>query len=638
MLQALYRYADDFGLAMEPGFSMETIKASIWLSSQGPQYIGLHMENSAKTLCPDVGSKNQSPDCSHVLFDYPVILFPGKIPQVHEDTAKKAERKHRFFTEALRSAADWEPTLSACLWALETPEVVSAILEDLKQHGVRPDKDFISFRVDNTSVLEQERVKTWWRENRKMILGETVRGETLCLISGQPTAPRKLPKLTGLTDVGAQGKVPLFSFDKRAYQSYGLQKEENAPVSEEAVSAVNAALNALIAEAPPAVANIKFIHWFSRYVPTKQDPIWEPELNFFLLDDDKEDDGADEDFEAGVEKSSAEYRREAREAKGQADSVVNSIRSGEYAAVPEDTRYYILLLSGVKGRVMIRRFEEGNYYVLRGNLERWREELELCNPYGTAPVKPCKLTARLIRLLSYADSQERIPSKLYEKMGKALSGITADIIHAIMTGGPLPDAAAAKALAYLRSGMLSSNEDSRSANSPDATACQWLKVWLMRNHKEELKDVYNYENPSAAYHSGGLMALYAGIQEAGLGDVGANVVQRYYAAASQSPALAIGQLSRLANYHLGKMDKGLAVWYQRKIEDVVSAIPGNAFPAALDLRGQSLFALGYYQMGAMLTKERMEARARKQEKAALSQGRDTQITMELDSGMTGVNG
>lgn len=637
MLQALYRYATDFGLAMEPGFSMETVKASIWLSAQGPKYMGLYMAGDVKTLCPDVGSKNQSPDCSHVLFDYPVILFPGNFPQVREDTAKKAMRKHRFFMEALQSAAACESALSACLWALETPETVSAILEDLKRHNIRPDKDFISFRIDNKPILELERVRAWWRENRKAILGESARGETLCLINGQPTAPRKLPKLTGLTDVGAQGKVPLFSFDKRAYQSYGLQKEENAPVSEEAISAVNAALNALIAEAPRAVANIKFIHWFSCRIPPEQDPILEPEFNFFFLDGETDDGGADEDFEAGIEKSSAEYRRDAREAKRQADSVINSIQSGEYATIPSDTQFYILLLSGVKGRVMIRRFEEGNYWDLRANLTKWREELDLCNPYGTASVKPCKLTARLIRLLSYADSQEKIPSKLYEKMGKALSSVTADIIHSIMTGGPLPDSVAAKALAYLRSKMLSGDEDSHSANSPDAIACQWLKVWLIRNHKEELKDVYNYGNPSAAYHSGGLMALYAAIQEAGLGDVGANVVQRYYAAASQSPALAIGQLSRLANYHLGKMDKGLAVWYQRRIEDVVSAIHGNAFPATLDLRGQSLFALGYYQMGAMLTKERLEARARKQEKAALAQDADAQITMKQDSGMADGN-
>ena len=36
------------------------------------------------------------------------------------------------------------------------------------------------------------------------------------------------------------------------------------------------------------------------------------------------------------------------------------------------------------------------------------------------------------------------------------------------------------------------------------------------------------------------MALLAAIQEVALGDVGAGVVQRYYAAASTTPALVLG--------------------------------------------------------------------------------------------------
>ena len=397
MLQALCRYAAEFELAAEPGFSAENIKAYIWLSSRNPDFVELYMGNDVKTICPDVGNKNQSPDCSHVLFDYPVILFPEAFPQVHGDTVKKAARKHRFFMETLRSAAARESMLSVCVRALETPEIASAIVSKLSDHSIRPDKDFISFRIDNASILKLDSVRAWWRDNRKELLGGTVRGETLCLISGQPTTPQKLPKLSGLTDVGAQGKVPLFSFDKRAYQSYGLQKEENAPVSEEAVSAVNAALNTLIAEAPPAIANIKFIHWFSRRVPPERDPVLEPEFNFFAGNLS----GDDEEEETEAEKTGEEYRREVWETKGQADGVINSIQSGEYATIPEDTRYYILLLSGVKGRVMIRRFEEGNYWELRANLAKWREELELCNTSGTALVKPCKLASLSAPVTAY---------------------------------------------------------------------------------------------------------------------------------------------------------------------------------------------------------------------------------------------
>ena len=87
------------------------------------------------------------------------------------------------------------------------------------------------------------------------------------------------------------------------------------------------------------------------------------------------------------------------------------------------------------------------------------------------------------------------------------------------------------------------------------------------------------------------------------------------------------------------------MWYQWKIEAVVSAIHDDAFPETLDLRKQSAFTLGYYQMGALLTKERKEAQIRKQENAAQKQPEgaqspvfddsDAQMSMEQYSGMTG---
>ncbi|MDD2629628.1 MAG: type I-C CRISPR-associated protein Cas8c/Csd1 [Limnochordia bacterium] len=40
--------------------------------------------------------------------------------------------------------------------------------------------------------------------------------------------------------------------------------------------------------------------------------------------------------------------------------------------------------------------------------------------------------------------------------------------------------------------------------------------------------------------------------------MGAGVVQRYYASASSTPALVLGRLTRTSQYHLDKLDAGLA--------------------------------------------------------------------------------
>lgn len=109
----------------------------------------------------------------------------------------------------------------------------------------------------------------------------------------------------------------------------------------------------------------------------------------------------------------------------------------------------------------------------------------------------------------------------------------------------------------------------------------------------------NPDHPAAAYHCGRLLAVLANLQRAALGDVGAGVVQRYYAAASQTPGLILGRLVGNARNHLGKLEGGLAYWYENQIADVMSRLKDNA-PRILDLEGQGLFALGYYQQLATL--------------------------------------
>lgn len=109
----------------------------------------------------------------------------------------------------------------------------------------------------------------------------------------------------------------------------------------------------------------------------------------------------------------------------------------------------------------------------------------------------------------------------------------------------------------------------------------------------------NQEHPAPAYHCGRLLAVLANLQRAALGDIGAGVVQRYYAATSQTPGLILGRLVSNARNHLGKLEGGRAHWYENQIADVMSRLKDSA-PRVLDLEGQGLFALGYYQQLAAL--------------------------------------
>jgi CRISPR-associated protein Csd1 len=129
-----------------------------------------------------------------------------------------------------------------------------------------------------------------------------------------------------------------------------------------------------------------------------------------------------------------------------------------------------------------------------------------------------------------------------------------------------------------------------------------IKAFFIR-HKiggDSIMTAYlNPDHPAEAYHCGRLLAVFANLQHAALPTVGSGVVQRYYVATSQTPGLILGRLVSNARNHLSKLDSGLAFWYENQIADVMSRLHDGA-PRILDLEGQGLFALGYYQQLAAL--------------------------------------
>ena len=107
----------------------------------------------------------------------------------------------------------------------------------------------------------------------------------------------------------------------------------------------------------------------------------------------------------------------------------------------------------------------------------------------------------------------------------------------------------------------------------------------------------NEDYPHPAYHCGRLMAVLAELQTAALGDVGAGVVQRYYAAASTTPALVLGRLMRNSRFHFEKAQrekKGWAIMLEKQLGQIWQKISPDNLPKTLGLDEQSLFAMGYY--------------------------------------------
>ena len=618
MLKALYDYGIRNALALPPGFVKKNIRAYICLSESG-KFLGVELCGKDETqICPDIGSLANGPDKCNPLAEKTSVILG-------EPGAAKPE----CFRKLLREGGECAESLLVCLNALEDEATFARIRSEAQQRKLKP-IDRISFRVNDVPITTDEKVKQWWTEYRRTLTGGTNGSTVRCLITGQPTTPlATLPVIGGLQTVGGHSKgEALFCFDKAAFRSYGLEQSANAPVSEEAFAEVKGAMDDLLAGAPamynrdknrefnptaPVYSGMKFVHWYDFSLAPEDDPILQSIMNGDDFDED-EDEPSPEELEE-------ERRRFLQIKQERADKTVNAVFSGE---APKKLRgeYHIMLISGNNGRAMIRRYEHGNYETLRKNLQKWMNDLRLQDNFGTGIVRPKKLYTRLIRLVK---AQNGSGQRLLDQMKKELAGVTPAIIMAIINGTPLPDTVAVRALAYIRSKLLSAGEGEKKSFMPDAVACQWLKVWLirkrrMRNEEEMLMEYYDSAFSNAAYHCGAWLAVYANLQHAAMGDVNATLVRRFYASASQTPALVFGTLERMGEVYLDMLrnkKRWLCEIYEDKLNEVCAFFgtePGRQLPKTLDLEDQSCFALGYRQMCTQIKGEIKQRSAEKEKR------------------------
>ena len=102
------------------------------------------------------------------------------------------------------------------------------------------------------------------------------------------------------------------------------------------------------------------------------------------------------------------------------------------------------------------------------------------------------------------------------------------------------------------------------------------------------------ENQNVGYRLGRLFAVLEKIQQTAINPA-ATIRDKFYASASATPAAVFGNLMRLSGHHLSKLDadkKGLRIWFEKQVEEIMSGI--NGFPPHLSLEEQGMFAIGYY--------------------------------------------
>ncbi len=226
----------------------------------------------------------------------------------------------------------------------------------------------------------------------------------------------------------------------------------------------------------------------------------------------------------------------------------------------------------------MRFFWQDTFGGLLKNINRHYEQLEIVRPSFD----------RREQLSLWDLLQETVNQKSTNK--EPSHQLTGDVLRSILTGAPYP-------ATLLNAVQLRIRADRQITRGRAAI----LKAYYLRNpHSDCPKEVLAVKlDPQNApenvpYTLGRLFSVLEAIQQSANPGINATIKDKYFSSASATPATIFPILLNLSQKHLRKLEKGLAIYYDRQIGELVKTL-GTSLPAHLSLPEQGFFQLGYYQ-------------------------------------------
>ncbi len=606
ILQRLYELAVREQLLDDPAFEKLGVKISINISDAG-EYLGLsELIGTSSPRVPGAkaplnrgmelpvpvahGSPNSAgfarffaDTLSRVLpisFDLDDPEGPGSV----SEREKRARSRATFWSQIDQAAESTDDPALRAVQAfgrqlVNDADVSSRINADASSMGATA-ADRCTFAWDDdggTTILEREQVKSFYRsfyesERRKKVEAGAV---GVCQVIGEvvplpTTHPMKIQGIPGGMPTG----VSLVSYDKDAFQSYGLDGTANAGVGYRAADGYCRALTALLQQTlegnPKSclrVGKTAFLIWTrdpddlaSGIVRSLTDPTVDS-IEAIKVDPRAAGKGRDEIHRAAA--------------------LIGSAHSGKKTSGPkEPNRLYCLALSANAARAIVRDYLDVPLNEATTNLVRWFAELAIVRRESKGAISTSSAFPLWLLAAATARTADDVNPDFYPLLfSAALRGPAA----------PLPDSILVACLR--RNGAEASQV---LFNSPRMAL---IKLFLLRRN-QLVTAALDEANTNPAYVCGRLLAIFEEIQYAALGNVNAGVGDKFYGIFSATPSMVFGRLVDNANKHLRKIrgeNPGASFALRKRLARVMELIPPNKLPTGvLPPLEQGFFALGYY--------------------------------------------
>ena len=538
-----------------PGWEKKELPFLIVLDAQGNpiaiddtrELVG--KKKRAKTFLVPQTVKRTVGIAANVLWDNPEYVFGV----VTKGKPERVAAQHAAFIEqiALLNISN-EPEIATLLTFLGRSEK-SAELEACNKElwtEILETAPFLSFKIAGAAepIFRNPAVV-------RALASQTSAGESnakaLCLVTGIPDEIERLhPAIKGVRDANSTG-ANIVGFNLDAFCSYNKNQGENAPVGKVAAFAYTTALNTLLGKDSKQklqIGDASTIFWAAK------DDTFEADVVDFFGEPPKDDPDRLVDAVKGL---------------------YQSAETGAFVTDSDETKFYVLGLAPNSARLSVRIWHCGTVAEMAGCFRQYFDELRIV--HGPKDKDHLSLWRLLVSLAALGKS-ENIPPNL-----------AGDIMRAILEGLPYPSTLLQSALLRLRA--------EQEVTYPRAAL---IKAFINRslrlnnlNKEKELTVSLDLENTNTGYRLGRLFAVLERTQERANPGINATIRDRFYAAASSTPASVFGSLMRLKNHHLSKLENiGERVNIEKLFGEIISGVAD--FPAHLSLENQGRFAIGYY--------------------------------------------
>lgn len=580
ILRALKEYYDRKPELPREGWELKEIPFLVLIDQHG-NFIGFEdtREHDGKRLrakqflVPSLGEKKGAGIKSNLFWENVEYMFGIPVPTEAKKAPKpdRVGRQHEKFIERIIEVKGVCKVLEAVRWFYGGNYRAAIRKDKLWTEVLKINQSLLFSVVDCGPVTNDAELRGLIDSSRT---ASGIRG--CCMVTGMEAEIARLePPIKGVKGVNAAG-ASLVSVNNNikngvntgptpAFASFRKEKGYNSPIGKIASFAYTTGLNHLLgkdSQQKLQIGDATTVFWSAKKSKFEND------VYFFFSEPPKDD--PDRNTQAVRE-------------------LYQAIWTGAYVVPDESTQFYSLGLSPNAARIAVRFWHVDTVRGVGRRLKQHVEDLSITRNAKTDLSLPMQ---RLLRTIAPQEDIEKVPPNL-----------AGEIVRAILEGTPYPVTLLQAALRRCRAeqGKKNRRTGRHEPNVPYERAAL-IKACLNRSlrfnnpkNEKELAMCTDPSNTNIGYRLGRLFAVLEKIQSDANPGINATVRDRFYGAASSTPVTVFGNLMRLSNHHLSKLEKkkpGLAVMRKRLMGEIICTV--NDFPSHLNLTDQGRFAIGYY--------------------------------------------